>query len=182
MSRLFFHNRGLIILRKHKPKPLFKPDFIWLLRRPHRLTGFGFGAGLSPVAPGTFGTLVALPLSWMYLTYTDFPVWSLIIVGLLFFPVGIFVCQKCENDLGVEDYGGIVFDEIGAMIAILGTVSFSWQWWAAAFIVFRIFDAVKPFPISWFDRRFHGGFGIMSDDYIAALLSASVLWIAQQFL
>lgn len=155
--------------RKVKQKPSFCPTFKWLLENPIRLLGFGLGAGLSPIAPGTVGTLVALPFAALLL-WLGLPIWSLIILSIIAFPIGVKICDICEKHLGVSDYGGIVFDEIAAMWLILGCIPFTTIWWILAFIAFRFFDALKPFPIRWFDNRVHGGFGVMLDDYIAALM------------
>ncbi|MDK8111507.1 phosphatidylglycerophosphatase A, partial [Neisseria mucosa] len=81
------------------------------------------------------------------------------------------ICGYTEKELGIQDYGGIVWDEIVALILVLSFVPFRWSWWLAAFIVFRLFDMLKPWPITWFDSRIHGGLGIMLDDLIAALMT-----------
>ena len=88
-----------------------------------------------------------------------------------------------REGIGVfRDYGGIVWDEIVAMLLVLSLIPFKWSWWLAAFVIFRLFDALKPWPIKWFDRRIHGGLGIMLDDLIAAVMTLMVLglfyWIA----
>lgn len=162
-------------MKKHKPRPTFPVTWSWVMQKAYRFIGFGFGSGLAPFAPGTFGTVVALPLAYLWLIMTHLPAWSLIVAGLIILPIGIKICSLCERDLGVPDYGGIVIDEIGAMILILGCIPFQAAYWIVAFILFRLLDAIKPFPISWFDRRFHGGFGIMLDDYIAAVIAIAVM-------
>ena len=142
-----------------KQKPAFRPTFAWLLRRPACFLGFGFGSGLAPIAPGTFGTLPAL-------------------LCLPLFAVGIWICNQTEAALGVHDYGGIVWDEIVAMLLVLAFTPNTWAWWLAAFAAFRFFDAVKPPPIRWFDRQVSGGFGVMLDDIIAALMSLLLIRLA----
>lgn len=151
-----------------------KPNFKWLLARPVCMLGFGFGSGLAPKAPGTFGTLPAIPIAFL-LAVVGVSVWMWLAVSLVLFIGGVFICSETERQLGIQDYGGIVWDEIAAMVLILGFVPFTWGWWLAAFVVFRILDAVKPWPIKWFDARIHGGLGIMLDDLIAALFSLVVL-------
>lgn len=158
-----------------------KPDFAWLRQKPICLLAFGFGSGLAPVAPGTFGTLPALPLAFV-LTLMGIDGWLLAFVCVCLFMWGIRICSYTEKALGKQDYGGIVWDEIVAMLLVLAFVPFHWQWWLWAFIVFRLFDALKPWPIKWFDRRFHGGFGIMIDDLIAALMTLLVLHLAARLL
>ena len=132
----------------------------------------GFGSGLAPKAPGTFGTLAALPLvvllsfagqSWLLL---------FIIFGTL---LGIYVCGKAAADVGEHDHGAIVWDEIIGFALTMLFVPISWQSVLLGFILFRLFDILKPWPISWFDRRVHGGLGIMLDDVLAALPALAIL-------
>lgn len=157
------------------------PTLSWLLRRPLCWLGFGFGTGLAPKAPGTFGTLPALPLAWLLL-HSGWPQPVLQLVAAALFVVGIPICGHTERQLGRPDYGGIVWDEIAAMVWILLWVPLHWCWWLAAFVVFRVFDALKPWPIKWFDARIHGGLGIMLDDWIAALFSLLVLHLGMVWL
>ncbi|HRM21881.1 MAG TPA: phosphatidylglycerophosphatase A [Neisseria sp.] len=159
----------------------FKPTFSWLLQRPVCFLGFGFGTGLAPVAPGTFGTLPALPMAFV-LILLGIEGWWLAGMSALLFVAGIKICGDTERALGQQDYGGIVWDEMVAMMLVLAFVPFYWGWWLAAFAVFRFFDAVKPWPIKWFDARVHGGLGIMLDDVIAALFSLLVLHVAAWWL
>lgn len=159
-----------------KQKPAFKPTLKWLLQNPIRFLGFGFGSGLAPKAPGTFGTLPALPLAWILLFLGSGKI-GLIILSVVLFFIGIWICNVTECDLGVHDYGGIVWDEIVAMLLILAFVPQTVLWWLMAFLVFRFFDAVKPPPIKWFDQKVSGGFGVMLDDIIAAIMSIMVLLI-----
>jgi phosphatidylglycerophosphatase A len=97
-------------------------------------------------------------------------------ISMVMFVIGIYICDVSEKKIGVPDYGGIVWDEIAAMVLILAFVPMSWVNWAIAFAVFRLFDAVKPWPIRWFDRYMSGGLGIMVDDLIAAFFSLAVLY------
>ncbi len=159
----------------------FKPTFSWLLSRPICLLGFGFGTGLAPKAPGTFGTLPALPLVWLCLSLGISGGW-LVLLCLLLFIVGIKICDVTERELGIQDYGGIVWDEIVAMMLVLAFVPQTFFWWLSAFVLFRLFDAVKPWPIRWFDARVHGGFGIMLDDVIAAGFALLVLQLMMWWL
>ena len=142
------------------------------MQSPIGFLAFGFGSGLAPVAPGTAGTLagmlVALPLAGI-------PVWAALgLVGLAFL-AGIPICHRASRDLGVHDHGGIVFDEFVGIWLVLAVVPFQWTWWLAAFVTFRFFDVIKPWPIGWLDKKVHGGFGVMLDDLIAALYAAALL-------
>ena len=146
----------------------------WLLKRPICFLGFGFGTGLAPVAPGTFGTLPALPLAGLLMACGLGP-WGMTFMALALFVFGVYVCDYTEQALGIQDYGGIVWDEIVAMLLVLAWTPTGFWWWVLAFVLFRLFDAIKPWPIRWFDQRVHGGFGIMLDDIIAALFTLAVM-------
>lgn len=130
---------------------------------------------------GTFGTLPALPLAWLLLQL-QLPWHGLLLVAAMLFAVGIPICSYTEQKLGRQDYGGIVWDEIAAMVLVLLFVPLTWAWWLAAFAVFRFFDALKPWPIRWFDARIHGGLGIMLDDLLAAVFSLGLLWLLAELL
>ncbi len=137
-----------------------------LLRDPLCLLALGFGAGLSPYAPGTAGTLLAVPL---YLLLADLPLTVYAAVLGAAFILGVVVCGHAGRRLGVPDHPAIVWDEItGFGIAMLGAPS-GWGWVAAGFVLFRCFDILKPWPIFWMDRAMKGGWGVMLDDVIAAL-------------
>jgi phosphatidylglycerophosphatase A len=159
-----------------------------ILTTPEHFIAFGFGAGLAPFAPGTFGTLVAIPL-WLALSWLPWPWYAGVLV--LLFVFGCWVCGASARLLGVHDYGGIVFDEIvGFLIACAPLVPAThlvpptqrWFWLAAAFALFRLFDIWKPWPIRALDRRLDAGFGIMIDDVLAGGLAAAILYAALRFL
>lgn len=156
----------------------FKPTFSWLKERPLCFLGFGFGSGLAPVAPGTFGTLPALPIAFV-LHLAGISGWWLALLCVILFVWGIQICGHTERAVGVQDCGGIVWDEIVAMLLVLAFTPFHWAWWLAAFAVFRLFDALKPWPIKWLDNRIHGGFGIMLDDVLAAGFTLLLLKTAE---
>lgn len=152
-------------------------------RNPIHLIAAGFGSGLAPRAPGTFGSIAALLPWWPLHFLTPLYYWLVIVVGFLF---GIYVCGKTARDLRTHDHGAIVWDEfIGLWIALvwLPTLTSATQWWcvAAGFLLFRLFDIWKPWPISWCDRNVHGGFGIMLDDVLAGALAAAVLALILAF-
>ncbi len=137
-----------------------------VLRHPVCLLAFGFGSGLSPIAPGTTGTLAAVPL-YLLLSSLNVPIY--LILTLLLFLAGIWICGRCEEILGIEDHSGIVWDEIvGFLIAMTGAPA-SPLALIFGFILFRLFDIIKPWPIGILDRRVHGGLGIMLDDALAGL-------------
>jgi phosphatidylglycerophosphatase A len=146
------------------------PASVW--RNPIHFLAFGLGSGASPRAPGTVGTLAAVPL-WYLLAQTPPMIYLLLV--LLAFVIGIWLCGRTSHDLGVHDHGGIVWDEfVGYWITMIA-VPVDWVWAAAGFILFRLFDILKPWPIGPVDRRVHGGLGIMLDDLLAGIMAAAVL-------
>jgi phosphatidylglycerophosphatase A len=152
---------------------LNRPD----MRNPIHLLAFGFGSGLAPKAPGTFGTLVALPL---YLVMQGLPLpayLGLLVVGFLF---GIWICGRTSEDLGVHDHGGIVWDEIIGYLLTMAFAPPGWIWLLIGFLLFRFFDILKPWPIRWFDRRVPGGFGIMLDDLLAGVYAGVVILLLER--
>ena len=145
---------------------VFRPDARFATAHPAHVLAFGFGAGLSPFAPGTAGTLLGWGLGlWLGAWLT--PAALLAVAGVLF-AAGIWACGVTGRHLGVHDHGGMVWDEVVAFLLILSLVPRTLEWQAAAFVLFRAFDILKPAPIRRIERRFHGGFGVMFDDILAA--------------
>ena len=142
------------------------------LKDPLVLLALGFGSGLAPKAPGTAGTLVAIPLYWM-MRSLDLQVYAIIVAVV--FVLGVGLCAYAAKQLGVHDHPAIVIDEIAGFLIAMIAVPFDWGMVVAGFILFRLFDALKPWPISWFDKNLHGGFGIMFDDVLAAIATAALL-------
>ena len=155
----------------------FKPTFDWLKQRPLCLLAFGFGSGLAPVAPGTFGTMAALPIAFL-LVLIGIDGWILAFLCVALFMWGIRICNHTEKALGIQAYGGIFWDEMVAMLRILALAPFKWNWSLAAFILFRLSDSIKPWPIKRFDRHVHGVFCIMLDDIIATIITFIGLGLA----
>jgi len=140
--------------------------------RPMQFLAFGFGSGLSPWAPGTMGTVVAIPL---YLLVAD---WSLLNFSLFIAVtavLGVWICDAASRELNVHDHPGIVWDEFVGYWITLWALPPTWTWIIAGFVVFRIFDIVKPWPISVLDKKVKGGFGIMIDDIVAGVLACATL-------
>ncbi|HVE08230.1 MAG TPA: phosphatidylglycerophosphatase A [Paraburkholderia sp.] len=146
----------------------------FMLSHPLHLLSLGFGSGLSPVAPGTVGTLFAWASFAAFSNRLTVIEWAVLIVAGFF--GGIAVCAFTANRLGIDDPSPVVWDEIVAFWLVLLMVTpatFTGQLWA--FIVFRFFDMLKPPPIRYFDRRLKGGFGIMFDDLVAAFFTLLVI-------
>ncbi len=148
------------------------PTFANLLRRPVHLLAFGFGAGLSPTAPGTAGTLLAVPL--VFLLRDLDAVWYLLLTAGLFV-AGVWLCGRTARDLQVHDHPGIVWDEIVGYLVTMAWAPKQWNWIIGGFLLFRLFDIFKPWPIRTVDRRLRGGVGIMLDDLLAGLAAGLVL-------
>jgi phosphatidylglycerophosphatase A len=149
------------------------------LASPSGLLAFGFGSGLSPFAPGTMGTLVAIPFTFLLRGLGDAGFW---LVLILLFLLGIKVCGHVSRKLGVHDHGGIVWDEMVGYWLAVAFVPLQWQWMLAAFLLFRLFDIFKPWPIRQIDKKISGGFGIMVDDVVAALFTIVILAVVQALL
>ncbi len=135
---------------------------------------FGFGSGLARFAPGTFGTLAAIPL---YLLMVQLPWMIYALITLVAFWIGISICQKTSDDLQVHDFSGIVWDEFVGFWITMFLIPLQWQWLVLGFVLFRFFDIVKPWPIRWLDQKVEGGFGIMIDDVLAGVYAWIVLYI-----
>ena len=144
------------------------------LKNPWHFLATGFGSGLSPIVPGTMGTVAAIPL---YLLMAQLPFTVYLLITLVAALIGITICQKTSDDMGVHDHGSIVWDEfVGFWITMAIAPVVSWQWVLAGFVLFRFFDMVKPWPISWLDKHVHGGLGIMVDDILAGFMAMIALW------
>jgi phosphatidylglycerophosphatase A len=144
-------------------------------KSPIQFLAFGFGSGLAPKAPGTVGTLAAIPIYWFI---ADWPAaWyaGFVLVAAL---LGVWICGAASRQLGVHDHGGIVWDEFVGYWITMWAVPVDWAWMLAGFLVFRVFDIAKPWPIRTLDRQVQGGFGIMVDDILAGVMACITLHIA----
>ena len=170
------HDRGIHERRIQERGSAMTPSLGWMLRHPARIIAFGAGSGLLRPAPGTWGTLLA----WI----TFAPVTAalsgplVLVVPLLAFVIGVWACGKAARDMGVADPGGIVWDEVAAFWLVLALVPATFAAQVAAFVLFRLFDIVKPPPIRYFDAKIKNGFGVMFDDTLAAgyTLLVMALW------
>ena len=153
-----------------------RPTSAFAYSHPAHMLALGFGAGLSPLAPGTVGTLVAWPVGALvappYLALATAPL----------FAIGVWACSVTGRHLGVADHRAMVWDEMVAFWLVLALVPRELAWQAAGFALFRLFDIAKPPPIRAFERRFHGGFGVMFDDLLAAAYTLLVLALIKRLL
>ena len=160
--RLIFHYNGVSIIL---PKVKIPVQF---LKNPLHFLSLGFGSGLLPVAPGTFGTLAAIPV-YLIMTSLTLPVY--LFVTAIAFILGVYLCGYTSRALGVHDHSGIVWDEIVGFMVTMIAVPNETGWIVAGFLLFRLFDILKPWPIKWVDTHLQGGFGIMFDDLLAGIFA-----------
>lgn len=145
---------------------------VWL--KPKNFVAMGFGSGLSPIMPGTCGTLVGVII---YQIMVELNLWLYAFMLVLMFLFGIWLCNEAANEIGEHDHPSIVWDEIVGYLITMFAVPKGWLWVILGFIYFRVFDILKPWPIKMLDQKVKGGFGIMLDDLAAAIYA----WILLQF-
>lgn len=160
------------------PAAAMRPDRQFLFKHPAHFLALGFGAGLASRAPGTWGTLAALP--FYLLAHALGGAASVLIFAAVFFLLGIWAAAITGRALGVADHGGIVIDEIAAYLLVLAFTPPSWLWVGVAFLLFRLFDIAKPWPIYIADKHIKGGFGVMFDDLLAAAYAIGALLLLHQ--
>lgn len=142
------------------------------LASPIQFLALGFGSGLAPKAPGTFGTLAAIPL---YLLLMNLTTLYYAVATVLICIAGVYICGKAAAEVGVHDHPAIVWDEIAGFLITMFMVPFSVQSLVVGFLLFRFFDILKPWPISIADKKLKGGFGIMFDDILAGLFALIIM-------
>ncbi|MFT3741494.1 MAG: phosphatidylglycerophosphatase A [Gammaproteobacteria bacterium] len=157
---------------KHLLTPANQIRSIW--RNPIHFIAFGFGVGVIPWAPGTFGTLAAIPI---YLLLMHLPVLWYLLITVIVIVLSMMICDKASRDLNMHDHPGMVLDEIAGYLLTMVAVPLGPVWVILGFILFRVFDIWKPWPIHWIDRKVHGGFGIVLDDLLAAVYAWVVLQV-----
>ena len=145
-----------------------------LLKNPIHALSLGFGTGLAPKAPGTFGTLVGVALYWL-LCSLQLSLTVYIAITVLCFVLGVWLCGYTAKALGVHDHPAIVWDEVVGYLITMTFAPSGWLWMLIGFALFRLFDIWKPWPIQVIDRSVHGGFGIMFDDVLAGVYAAIIL-------
>lgn len=142
------------------------------MKNPVHFCALGFGSGLIPLMPGTFGSLAAIPLILLLA-----PAGNVIFITatILSSIAGVYFCGKTATDMGVHDHGSIVWDEVAGMLLTYLFVPLSMSTLIAGFVLFRIFDILKPWPIGPVDKTVHGGLGIMLDDILAGIMACVCL-------
>jgi phosphatidylglycerophosphatase A len=145
-----------------------RPDW----RRPHHWVAFGLGSGLAPRAPGTAGTLAAVPL---YLAVRSLPLGWYLALLLVLLVLGVWACGKTQRELQAHDPGAIVWDEVLGYLVTMTAAPDGWPWVVCGFVLFRLFDILKPWPVSALDERVGGGLGVMLDDVAAGLYACAAI-------
>lgn len=149
-----------------------------VMRNPIHILAFGFGSGLAPFAPGTFGTVAAVLL---YLMFQSLDVLTYCLLTAVICVVGVWICGRSSEMLGVHDHSGIVWDEFAGYFITMIAAPAGWVWIIVGFALFRLFDILKPWPIKWADQKVHGGLGIMLDDILAGFISLAILQVLAYF-
>lgn len=139
-----------------------------------KFISLGFGAGKAPIAPGTWGTLVGIPI---YLLMQDLALVSYLAVSFAIIILGIWAAEVYGKALGVHDHQSIVWDEVAGYIVTMTFAPAGWEWIIIGFLLFRLFDIWKPWPINLLDKHVKGGFGVMIDDVVAGIYAATILYL-----
>ncbi|MGH8273217.1 MAG: phosphatidylglycerophosphatase A family protein [Gammaproteobacteria bacterium] len=142
-------------------------------RDPAMWLAFGLGTGLSPYGPGTLGALLALPVAFGLKLAGPIP-YAIVTVAITL--AGVWLAGHTARRLGVHDHPGINIDEVSGLLIAAAALPNDWRWLALAFVLFRILDIIKPWPIGWLDRRLGGGAGIMADDVAAGIIAGAASW------
>jgi phosphatidylglycerophosphatase A len=156
------------------------PPTVWT--NPLHFIAFGFGTGTIPFAPGTFGTLIAVPF-YLLMQPLSLLWYSILMLGII--AGSVWICSKVTKEIGVEDHQGMCLDEIVGFIVTMFHAPSGWGWILLGFVLFRLFDIWKPWPIRWVDAKLEGGFGIIFDDVLAGVYSCLIIqliaWIFQAY-
>lgn len=149
------------------------------LLNPVHFLALGFGSGKAAKAPGTFGTLAAVPVVLLMQQLSLMPY---LVITLICSLAGVYICGQAAKDMGAHDHGAIVWDEVVGLMITMIAVPANWLWLAIGFALFRFFDIIKPWPISWLDAKVDGGFGIMIDDVLAGVFALISLQLMVYYL
>lgn len=162
--------------RSTKPIPPV-PKAVW--RNPIYFFAFGLGSGAAPFAPGTFGTLAAIPC-YLLLRHLSLPAYLIFVICFIIF--SSWISERVSREIHEHDHPGMCIDEFAGFFVTMINAPMGWSWILLGFILFRLFDIWKPWPIRWLDRQVHGGFGMVLDDIVAGLFSFIIIQIAAVYL
>lgn len=152
------------------------PRSIWT--HPIHFIGSGFGVGTLPIMPGTFATLLAIPI---YLAMSRLPLWGYTLILIAFACLGVYACGALNRAMGTDDHPAAAWDEVVGYLVAMFAMPPQWYWIVGGFILFRVFDIAKPGPIGWLDRRIHGGLGVILDDVAAGVATVVILQLCRWF-
>jgi len=147
------------------------------VRQPVHLLALGFGIGCARWAPGTLGTLIGVVA---YVAVAPLPLPAYLGLTAALFALGVYLCGATARALGVHDHPAIVWDEIVGYLITMTAAPRGWLWLVAGFLLFRLLDIAKPWPIRWLDRHVTGGIGVMLDDAVAGMMAAALLHLVAQ--
>jgi len=162
--------KSAIARNKKTPPPV--PEAVW--QNPLYFLAFGLGSGAMPFAPGTFGTLMAIPF---YLALRSLPLTAYIIFVIAFFALSAYLCDRLSREIHVHDHPGMCIDEFAGFFVTMINAPHGVGWIILGFILFRIFDIWKPWPIGLIDEKVTGGVGMVLDDVVAGLFSCAIIQI-----
>lgn len=153
------------------------PASMW--RNPWHFIAFGFGTGAIPVAPGTFGTLIAIPF---YLLFAQLPLVYYVLLVVLITIGSMILCDRVTKEIKIHDHQGMNLDEVVGFLVTMINAPQGLLWIVIGFLLFRFFDIFKPWPIRWMDEKLEGGFGIILDDVLAGIYSMIIIQILARFI
>lgn len=160
---------------KYRPKPKPPvPEAVW--QDPLYFLAFGLGSGAMPFAPGTFGTLLAIPF---YLLLQPLPLFAYIIFVIAFIIASSWISDRVSRDIHVHDHPGMCIDEFAGFFVTMINAPHGWGWIILGFLLFRLFDIWKPWPINVIDEKVHGGFGMVLDDIVAGIFAMIIIQIVK---
>jgi phosphatidylglycerophosphatase A len=157
-------------MRDYRVPPI--PATIW--QKPSHFIAFGFGSGAMPIAPGTFGTLMTIPF---YLAIRSFPTSIYVLIVILVALASMWLCERVSKEINVDDHQGMCLDEFAGYLVTMIGAPHGVIWIVLGFILFRVFDIWKPWPVNYVDTHVHGGIGMILDDVLAGIYSLIVLKI-----
>lgn len=148
------------------------PASVW--QDPRYFFAFGLGSGAIPVAPGTFGTLMAIPF---YLALAKLPLLAYVLFVILFIAASSWLSERLSREVNFHDHPGMCIDEFAGFFVTMIHAPVGIGWIILGFVLFRFFDIIKPWPIRLLDEKVHGGFGMILDDVVAGLFAMLIIQI-----
>lgn len=171
VTTIFYQIKSLIQKARAKPRPPV-PDKVW--QSPLYFIAFGFGSGAIPFAPGTFGTLMAIPF---YLLFQSLPLLPYLLLVIVIFIASAWICERVSREIHLHDHPGMCLDEFAGFFVTMIHAPKGFLWIVLGFLLFRLFDILKPWPIYVLDEKVHGGLGMVLDDIVAGVFACIIIQI-----